>query len=91
MSLHSRKAQAGNLTLTIYDFERIGDELPQHVHDDKSVHITIVARGAVLAFGEGWDLRAEAGACLEWAVNQPHGIRALEDNARIFNIPKGVS
>ena len=78
MSLLERRTQAGTLALTIYDFEAVGDELPVHAHGEETVHITIVARGRVLAFGDVWEMEAAPGVCLDWAPDQVHGIRALE-------------
>jgi hypothetical protein len=92
MSLLERQFSIGKLTGTIYDFEQIGDELPLHVHGNDDIHISIVARGSLKAFGpEGtWEQTASAGAVLDWHVGQYHGFIALEPNTRLVNIVKGT-
>ena len=78
----------GDLKITMYTFEVSGDELPKHVHDRQTVHITIVARGRVKVFSHDWEIEASAGQLLDFNEGQPHGFIALEDNSRIFNIVK---
>lgn len=86
--LHQKRLAIGKLSGTIYDFEYEGDELPLHVHDETDIHISIVARGRVKAFGGGWETEASAGAVLDWQVGQYHGFIALEPNTRLVNIIK---
>ena len=64
MSLHERPLAIGKLTGTIYDFDVVGDELPLHVHGEHDIHISIVARGSVRAFGPdgAWETVAKSGA-----------------------------
>jgi quercetin dioxygenase-like cupin family protein len=88
MSLLDRPLAIGKLTGTIYDFEREGDELPRHNHSENDIHISIVARGKVKAFGDGWETIAEAGSILDWEVGQYHAFIALEPNTRLVNIHK---
>lgn len=86
--LQERLLSIGKLTGIIYDFPEIGDELPLHVHDDNDIHISIVARGRVKAFGHGWETEVSTGAVLDWEVGQYHGFIALEPNTRLVNIIK---
>lgn len=79
---------AGQLNGTIYDFEKVGDILPKHVHTPQDVHITIVARGRLKAYSHDWELEATAGQLLDFRHGEPHELMALEDNTRIFNIVK---
>ena len=72
----------------IYDFEKSGDILPKHVHDETNIHITIVTNGKVKAYSHDWSIEAEAGKVLDFRVGEPHEIMALEDNTRIINITK---
>ncbi len=84
----------GDLKGIMGDFEKSGDVLHKHVHDENSVHITIVARGKIKAYSHDWSQEAVAGQVLDFRPNEPHEIMALEDNTRIFNIVKkfgGVS
>ena len=88
MSLLSSSLSAGNIVGTIYTFEKAGDILAMHTHDEESVHITIVARGKIKARGLGWEMDKSAGAVIDFPPNQAHEFVALEDNSRIVNIIK---
>lgn len=87
--LSDRHISYGKLTGTIYDFPEVGDELPRHTHGTDDVHITIVARGRLLAFGDGWEREVASGAILDWEPGIYHGFKALEPNSRLVNIIKG--
>jgi len=78
----------GDIKGTIYDFEKIGDILPKHIHTENDVHITIVAKGKLKAYSHDWEQEAVAGQILDFRVGEPHELMALEDNTRIFNIVK---
>lgn len=81
----------GDLRGAMYTFERAGDVLPKHVHDESTDHITIVARGRVKAMSHDWSQTAIAGQLINFRVGEPHEIVALDDNTRIFNILKKTS
>lgn len=84
----------GDLRGAMYDFEKAGDILSKHNHDENTVHITIVARGKVKAYSHDWSIEATAGQLLDFRPGEPHELMALEDSTRIFNIVKkfgGVS
>lgn len=78
----------GDIKGTIYDFEKSGDILPKHVHTEKDVHITIVARGKLKAYSHDWQIEAVAGQILDFKVGEPHELMALENDTRIINIVK---
>lgn len=78
----------GDIRGTIYDFEKSGDILAKHNHDENTVHITIVAKGKIKAYSHDWEMEAESGKVLDFRPNEPHEIMALEDNTRIVNIVK---
>jgi len=78
----------GDLRGTIYDFEKQGDILEKHVHDESNVHITIVATGRLKAYSHDWEIIATPGQILDFQVGQPHELMALEDNTRIINVLK---
>jgi quercetin dioxygenase-like cupin family protein len=87
-------ANLGDITGAMYDFDLVGDILPKHVHDEKTIHITIVARGKIRAYSHDWSIEAVAGQMLDFRPNEPHEFMALENDTRIFNILKthnGVS
>ena len=81
-------ADCGDLRGTIYDFEKSGDILPKHNHDETNVHITVVARGSFKVYSHDWELTATTGQVLNFEPNNPHEFMALEDNSRIVNIVK---
>jgi quercetin dioxygenase-like cupin family protein len=78
----------GDIVGAMYDFEKAGDILPKHNHNEDSVHITIVARGKLKAYSHDWEIEAGPGQLLDFRPNEPHELMALEDNTRIFNIVK---
>jgi quercetin dioxygenase-like cupin family protein len=80
----------GILDGNVYDFERAGDELGPHAHDEDTNHISIVARGSFKAWGGDWEVTLPVGAVVDWPVRQTHAFTALEDNSRLVNIKKGV-
>jgi quercetin dioxygenase-like cupin family protein len=87
--LQSKSLAIGKLFGTIYDFPEVGDELPRHTHTEDDVHITVVARGRLLAFGDGWEREVSSGTILDWEPGVYHGFRAIESNSRLVNIIKG--
>jgi hypothetical protein len=88
--LQERPLNLGKRTGVIYDFPEVGDKLPLHVHGEDDIHLSIVARGRLKAFGPdgAWEMEASAGAVLDWEVGQWHGFIALEPNTRLVNIIK---
>ena len=88
MLLANHIKNLGDLHVTMYDFEKAGDILPKHVHDETNVHITIVARGKLKAYSHDWEREAIPGQMIDFRVGEPHELMALEDNTRIFNIIK---
>lgn len=78
----------GDIKGTMYDFECVGDVLGMHVHDEETVHITIVARGKVKIHSHDWGIEAVAGQILNFRPYEPHEFTALESGTRIFNIVK---
>lgn len=78
----------GDLRCTTYDFEVTGDVLPMHTHDESTAHITIVTRGKIKAYADGWEREAVAGQILDFNADQPHELMALENETRVVNIVK---
>lgn len=78
----------GDIRGAIYDFEKAGDILPKHNHDDQDVHITIVARGRLRMYSHDWSKEASAGQIVDFRAGEPHEFMALEDGTRIVNIVK---
>ena len=84
----------GDLVGAIMDFEKVGDALGKHNHDENSIHITIVARGSIKVFSHDWEKTVAAGQIIDFRPYEPHEFVALEDNTRVVNIVKkygGVS
>lgn len=88
MSLLNKNFFIRNLSITVYDFELKDDELVSHFHDDTTSHITIVAKGSILAYGDGWEKVLKQGSLTDFNPFQKHAFKALEDNTRIYNIVK---
>jgi len=88
--LQEKPLSLGKLTGVIYDFPEVGDELPLHVHGVDDIHISVVARGRLKAFGpnNSWEQEVSAGTVLDWEPEQWHGFIALEPNTRLVNIVK---
>lgn len=82
------QATHGRLVLSIYDFAFPGDELALHTHTAANNHITVVARGSFVAFGEGWQRTLNQGDVVDWPDGDTHGFRALGEGARLVNIVK---
>lgn len=80
--------QFNDLRGTMYTFERAGEVLEKHIHDEDTVHVTIVARGRVKVHSHDWERIATAGQLVDLRVGEPHEIVALDDNSRVFNILK---
>lgn len=88
MSLLTKIITAGKLTGVIYTFEKVGDVLPMHTHQNGDAHITVVARGKFRVHGNEWEAEYSAGAVIDFPTDQSHEFVALEDNSRIVNIVK---
>jgi len=88
VSLLNQPMQIGSVKGAIYTFEKTGDILPMHSHDDTSAHLTIVARGKIKARGNNWEAEYSAGSVIDFPADQSHEFIALEDNSRIVNIIK---
>ncbi len=78
----------GDLRGVMYTFEKSGEVLEKHIHDESNVHITIVARGKVRIQSHDWNRLAVAGQLVDLRAGEPHEIVAVEDGTRIFNIIK---
>ena len=83
-----KQFNVGDLSGSIYDFEKVGDVVPKHVHDEKDTHITIVTKGRLKASSHDWEIEAVAGQILDFRAGEPHELMALEDNTRILNLGK---
>lgn len=88
MLLHKQLKDLGDIRGMIYDFEKVGDLLPKHIHDENNNHITIVARGRIKVYSHDWEIEGGAGTIWDFRPNEPHEFMALEDNSRIVNIIK---
>jgi hypothetical protein len=89
-------AKIGDLQLLMYDYQKAGDCLPMHNHDDATSHIIIVARGRVLIRiimenGAVENGIHESGTVLDTFAGFPHEIIGLEDNARTVHITKKLA
>jgi quercetin dioxygenase-like cupin family protein len=85
--LSSYIKQSGNLKITVYEFEKAGDKLPMHSHDETTWHDTFVGAGAVRCTNGIWTKEGSLGTYWQFDAGQ-HEFEALEDGTRIFNIRK---
>jgi quercetin dioxygenase-like cupin family protein len=85
--LKSRTIKFNELSVTIYDFEVAGDDLPDHAHEPGSTHITICAKGEVDVITPEWTKTLKEGNIIEFYPKQIHSIVARTDNSRIVNVP----
>jgi quercetin dioxygenase-like cupin family protein len=76
----------GKLSLSIYEFEKKGEEIPIHNHEPGHAHLTIVNKGKLYAYGEKWKKTMTAGNVVIFPARDPHGFKALENNTKITNI-----
>lgn len=90
MALLTKMITLGNLKGTVYFYERAGDELPIHVHDQATNHITVISIGSFRCVGNPaiMDRVLEQGQVIDWPANQPHGFIALSDGAKMIQINK---
>ena len=88
--LQTKPLNRGTISGTIYDYPEVGDILPMHIHDEQSVHITIVARGSFQAHGNGWERTLNCGDVVDWKANDPHEFISLEANSRMVNIRRNI-
>ena len=89
--LSVKEFATGDLRGSIYTFERAGDILPKHVHTEADVHITVVAKGRLLAYSHDWQKEATAGQIIDFRAGEPHELKALEDDTVIFNVLKKMA
>lgn len=82
----STHLEDGKLLGVIYDFEKAGDVIEEHSHDDVTKHYTIVARGSLLASGPWGEQLLTAGMLMRFKALQLHKFTAMDDNTRIINI-----
>lgn len=80
--------QFGDIKAHAYNFQFAGDRIEKHVHDENSIHVSIVCKGKVRAFSHDWSVEASAGQILDFNANQPHEIEALVDDTKIINVLK---
>jgi quercetin dioxygenase-like cupin family protein len=78
----------GDIRGAMYSFEKAGDILPKHMHNEFDNHITIVALGKIKVYSHDWEKEIVSGQLVNFRSGEPHEIMALEDNTRIFNIVK---
>jgi hypothetical protein len=90
MALLTTVKQLGKLTVTIYHFEKTGDELPVHVHAEDANHISLISVGSFKVIGDpaiSGNILTQ-GMIVDWPAMQEHGFVALSDGARMIQIQK---
>ena len=87
--LNAQPFVKGSLTGTLYEFTKVGAELPSHQHDASTVHLTIVLSGSVKSQGDGWEVTLKAGDIVAFKEGQMHNLIGLEVGSRVINIVHG--
>jgi quercetin dioxygenase-like cupin family protein len=78
---------SGNLVGVRYDFEQQGDALPEHAHDENSLHNVIVLAGSVRVTGPSLpEATLVAGDVFDFDGKLPHRIEALRNGSTILNL-----
>lgn len=71
---------------TLYFFDKAGDEIPIHVHDNYW-HSSSCMKGLGEAFdAAGKSVIVKPGKAVEFTVGREHGVRALVDNTLMIHI-----
>lgn len=86
--LTSTEQVYGRVKTQIYTFSKAGDVLPEHDHDNTTVHFTVVCRGKLLVKCLGHSREISAGEVIDFNPGHSHEITALEDNSRLINVRK---
>lgn len=69
----------------LYLFDRAGEGLGVHAHQEKDSHDVQVMRGKIVIYGDMPAAVIGPGAPFSFDWSRPHEIIALEDNTLIFN------
>ena len=88
--LLAKPLNAGDLRGVIYDFPKVGDQVPKHVHDESNNHITIITKGKIKIFSHDWEMTYVPGDVIDFRPYEPHCIEALEENSQVMNIIKNM-
>jgi quercetin dioxygenase-like cupin family protein len=80
----------GQLSGSIYRFQKAGDNIPMHEHDEATSHVTFVLKGKIVVrgFESAWESSGAAGLLISFEASMPHEIEALEDGTVILNLLK---
>ena len=87
MSTHFQHYKSGNIFGIKYNFDNVGDGIPEHQHDSTHAHNMVATRGAVEIYfpTTKTTINLVAGETFDFDWTQPHGIKAIEDNSSIIN------
>jgi len=85
MTTHIQLIQLGGLEGILYAFDKRGEGLMAHVHEEDTAHDILVMKGAVRVSGDMPSVVLVEGEhhALDWSAL--HEVLALENNTVIFN------
>jgi hypothetical protein len=87
MSTNFVHYKSGDIFGIIYTFDKAGEGIRMHMHDEDHEHNTTVLKGSILLYGPNGDFKRTvvAGQIFDFDSSLPHEIAALEDNTIIIN------
>ena len=69
-------------------FDKVGDVLPWHTHDEITVHTSKVVKGSFTLVTKDGRRTISEGDFIDWQPGEWHGFEALEDNSHLLNVVK---
>jgi hypothetical protein len=87
MSFRYKRFLQSSLFGYVYIFDKRGDGIGMHNHDEANRHTAIVLKGSFLIYGpeKKWEFLLKQGEYVELLPeHHPHEVMALEDNSEIL-------
>ena len=87
MSTNFKHYKSGEIFGIVYTFDKAGEGIRMHMHDEDHEHNTTVLHGSIVIYGpQGvWKQTIGAGQIFDFDSSEPHEIAALEDGTVIIN------
>jgi len=85
--LHAMPLRIG----TLYTFNKVGQQLPQHAHEDDAIHFSIILSGKYSISREKETFAATAGDIINFAIAQKHSIACIEPGQILNCVRAGLT
>ena len=85
MTTHIEMVMEDGIEGILYAFDKAGEGLMMHIHDDSSAHDIQVMKGKVVVYGAIPAIVLVPGMPFHFDWSKPHEVIALEDGTTIFN------